>query len=68
MDEQLRRTVTAWSLVANPGEECVLWDLDERVGVAEPWGVDLARVATIQAAAVRLKATGRPHVNRLRGS
>ena len=59
MDEQLRRTVIAWSLVAKPGEECVLWDLDERVGVDEPWGVDLARVATIQAAASRLNATGR---------
>ena len=59
MDEQLRRTVIAWSLVAKPGEECVLWDLDERVGVDEPWGVDLARVATIQAAASRLNPTGR---------
>ena len=64
MNEQLRRTVLAWSRLAKPGEECVLWDLDERVGVAEPWGVDLGRVATIQAAATRLKATGRPHMNR----
>jgi hypothetical protein len=56
-DEQLRRTVIAWSLVAKPFEECVLWDLDERVGVDEPWGVDLARVATIQVAAARLNAT-----------
>ncbi|MER5636239.1 hypothetical protein ABT095_04710 [Kitasatospora sp. NPDC002227] len=32
MHEQLRRTAVAWSLVARPGEECVLWDLDARVG------------------------------------
>lgn len=50
MGEQLRRTVIAWALVARPGEQCVLWDLDQRVGVADPWGVDLARVAAIQAA------------------
>ena len=50
MDEQLRRTVIAWSLVAMPGEQCVLWDLDERVGVDRPWGVDLARVTAIEAA------------------
>ena len=49
-DEQLRRTVIAWSLVAQPGEECVLWDLDERVGVDRPWGMDRGRVAQIQAA------------------
>lgn len=49
-DEQLRRTVVAWSLVAMPGEQCVLWDLDRRVGVAHPWGVDPARVSAIQAA------------------
>jgi hypothetical protein len=48
-DEQLRRTVIAWSLVAAPGEQCVLWDLDRRVGVDQPWGVDGARVAAIQA-------------------
>ena len=39
MDEQLRRTVIAWELVALPGEHCILWDLDSRVGVAEPWGI-----------------------------
>ena len=49
MEEQLRRTVIAWSLVARPDEECVLWDLDDRLGLDEPWGVDLARVAEIQA-------------------
>src|SRR6201991_1662130 len=40
-DEQLRRTVIAWSLVAEPGEQCVLWDLDEHVGVEQPWGINL---------------------------
>jgi hypothetical protein len=49
MDEQLRRTVIAWSIVAQPGEQCVLWDLDRRVGVDQPWGLDLARIKTIEA-------------------
>ena len=57
-DEQLRRTVIAWSLVAMPGERCVLWDLDERVGVDQPWGLNLARVAEIEAAVTRLNAGG----------
>ena len=48
--EQLRRTVIAWSLVAEPGEQCVLWDLDRHVGVEHPWGVDAARVHEIQTA------------------
>ena len=48
MEEQLGRTVVAWMLVANPGEECVLWDLDARLGLDEPWGVNAARVAAIQ--------------------
>jgi hypothetical protein len=56
--EQLRRTVIAWSLVAMPGEQCVLWDLDNRVGVDEPWGLDAARVAEIQAAVTELNAGG----------
>jgi hypothetical protein len=51
MEEQLRRTVIAWTLVAMPGEECVLWDLDTRVGVEKPWGLDLEWAAGIQAAA-----------------
>jgi hypothetical protein len=46
--EQLRRTVVAWTLVAKPGEQCVLWDLDKQVGVDEPWGLDPGRVAAIQ--------------------
>jgi hypothetical protein len=52
--EQLRRTVIAWSLVAKPGEQCVLWDLDTRVGVEKPWGVDLDRVSAIQSAVAEL--------------
>jgi hypothetical protein len=48
--EQLRRTVIAWSMVAQPGEECVLWDLDKRVGVDDAWGMDLEWVAEITAA------------------
>jgi len=48
IDDQLGRTVVAWTLVAQPGEECVLWDLDARLGLDEPWGVDSARVAAIQ--------------------
>ncbi|WP_308165380.1 MULTISPECIES: hypothetical protein [Nocardia] len=49
MTEQLGRTVVAWSLVAKPGEDCVLWDLDRRVGVDHPWGIDARRVAAIEA-------------------
>jgi hypothetical protein len=56
MDEQLRRTVIAWSLVAKPGEQCVLWDADERVGVDHPWGLPSSRVAEIQAAVSRVSA------------
>ena len=58
--EQLGRTVVAWSLVAEPGEECVLWDLDTRVGVDHPWGVPLERVRAVLAdAAARAGAAGR---------
>jgi hypothetical protein len=53
-NEQLRRTVIAWSVVAQPDERCVLWELDERVGVDEPWGIDLARVEEIEADVARL--------------
>jgi hypothetical protein len=55
MDEQLRRTVIAWSLVAKPGEQCVLWDVDERVGVDNPWGLPSSRVTEIQAAVRRVR-------------
>jgi hypothetical protein len=54
MGEQLRRTVVAWLLVAKPGEQCVLWDLDERVGVDVPWGIDADRVAAIEHAVAGL--------------
>jgi hypothetical protein len=57
--EQLRRTVVAWSLVATPGEKCVLWDLDDRVGVDEPWGIEPARVAEIASAIDDFAARGR---------
>ncbi|WP_082981525.1 hypothetical protein [Mycolicibacterium mucogenicum] len=50
MHEQLRRTVIAWEKVAGPGENCVLWDLDERVGVEKPWGIAAARVDEIRSA------------------
>lgn len=48
MGEQLRRTVVAWSLVARPGEECVLWDIDTRLGLDEPWGIPAGRVEAIR--------------------
>ncbi|WP_306371954.1 hypothetical protein [Nocardia sp. CC216A] len=48
MAEQLGRTVVAWSMVARPGESCVLWDLDSRVGVARPWGIPTERIALIE--------------------
>ncbi|MFC6013340.1 hypothetical protein [Nocardia lasii] len=48
MAEQLGRTVVAWSMVARPDEKCVLWDLDRRVGVADPWGVDARHVAAVE--------------------
>jgi len=53
MAEQLRRTVVAWSLVARPGERCVLWDLDAQVGVERPWGVPEDVVLAVQAAVTR---------------
>lgn len=49
MADQLGRTVVAWSMVAAPGERCVLWDLDSRVGVDQPWGIGAERVAAIEA-------------------
>ena len=44
----------AWWLVVRPGERCVLWDLDQQVGVDQPWSIDLARVEAIQAEVTRL--------------
>ena len=48
MQEQLERTVIAWSLVAEPGEKCVLWDLDSKVGVEQPWGIPAAQVTEVE--------------------
>jgi hypothetical protein len=49
MEEQLARTVVAWSLVAAPGEDAALWDLDARVGVEAPGGLAPVRVAAVEA-------------------
>ncbi|MFJ4651642.1 hypothetical protein ACIP5Y_10270 [Nocardia sp. NPDC088792] len=50
MADQLGRTVVAWSMVARPDEQCVLWNLDSVVGVDNPWGIPLERVDTIETA------------------
>lgn len=55
MHEQLGRTVVAWSLVAKPDEHCVLWDLDQRIGLDQPWGVNHARVAAIDDAVTHIR-------------
>src|SRR3954467_1732939 len=49
MADQLGRTVVAWTMVARPGEQGVLWGLDPRVGVDAPWGVPIDRVRAIRA-------------------
>lgn len=49
MAVQLGRTVVAWERVRRPGEDCVLWDLDARVGVADPWGIPGDRIAEVVA-------------------
>ena len=49
MEDQLARTVVAWTKVARPGERCELWDLDAGVGVERPWGVAPDRVAAVLA-------------------
>lgn len=49
MADQLARTVIAWSRVREDGEACVLWDLDARVGVGDPWGIPAARVEAVEA-------------------
>jgi hypothetical protein len=46
---QLGRTIVAWTMVAEPGEQCVLWDLDARVGVEAPWGVPGEQVDAVLA-------------------
>lgn len=53
--DQLRKTVIAWTMVATPGEQCVLWDLDKHVGVDHPWGLDPAQAAAIEADVERLR-------------
>jgi hypothetical protein len=52
--EQLSRTVVAWSMVSAPGERCVLWDLDARIGVEPAWGVPADQVDAILAEVRRL--------------
>ena len=47
MTHQLGRTVVAWTIVAAPGERCVLWDLDSHVGVDQPWGVPADQVDAV---------------------
>ena len=37
----------------------MLWDLDRRVGVDHPWGLDLARVEAIEADVTKVIASGR---------
>jgi hypothetical protein len=49
MVDQLGRTVVAWSVVAETGESCVLWDLDSRVGAEQLWGIPADRVAAVVA-------------------
>lgn len=49
MIDQLARTVAAWEIVRHPGEECVLWDLDAKLGLDDPWGVDAGLVDEVRA-------------------
>lgn len=60
MPERLRRTVIAWSLVAEPGEECVLWDIDERLGLEHPWGLPMDRISQIQTSLEGLQSSRLP--------
>ncbi|WP_067697040.1 hypothetical protein [Nocardia jejuensis] len=48
MADQLGRTVVAWTLVARPDEQCVLWNLDTVVGVEHLWGISPERVDAIE--------------------
>jgi hypothetical protein len=47
--DQLARTVIAWTRVRESGETGVLWDLDDAVGVPDPWGIPAGRVAQVEA-------------------
>jgi len=49
VEDQLARTVIAWTRVARPGEACVLWDLDAVVGAEPGWGIPAERVAAVEA-------------------
>ena len=40
--------------LAEPGERCVLWDLDAHVGVEDPWRIDPAVVADIESDLARI--------------
>lgn len=60
MAEQLRRTVIAWSMVADPGERCVLWDLDRRLGLDHPWGLPPSQVSAIAMAVPVSRPRRRP--------
>ena len=48
---QLDRTVIAWTLIRHPGEECILWDLDTRLRLDDPWGIPAEHVARVEAQA-----------------
>ena len=58
LDEQLRRTVIAWSMVAHPTSSVCCGTSTRRVGVEHPWGLDLARVEEIEADVTRVIAGG----------
>jgi hypothetical protein len=47
--DQLARTVIAWTRVRQAGESAVLWQLDDAVGVPDPWGIPAGRVAQVEA-------------------
>ena len=49
VEQQLARTVVAWTRVARPGEACVLWNLDVVVGAEPAWGIPAERVAAVEA-------------------
>lgn len=67
MADQLGRAIVAWHLVADAGEECVLWDLDERVGVESPTGGagparrERAGCPQYQPLTTTLRRHGKPH-------
>ena len=54
MHEQLRRTVIAWSMVAMPASSACSGISTITSVCEEPWGIDLDRVAAIEADLARL--------------